>query len=74
MRRAHDVCAKWLTHILATLSDRIHLNYRMTKEMCVDILTTPFESAIIFAAARLLVMCEGSRVKEVSFGKNALEC
>ena len=56
MQRTHDVCTNWLTNILATLSGRIHLNYCDTKE---NILTKPFDSAIKFAAAKLLVMCEG---------------
>ena len=65
MQRTHDVCTKWLTNILATLSDRIHLNYCDTKEMCADILTKPFDSAIKFAAAKLLVMCEGFKGERI---------
>ena len=59
MQRTRDVCTKWLTNVLATLSDRIHLNYCDTKDMCADILTKPFDSAIKFAAAKLLIMCDG---------------
>ena len=65
MQRTRDVCTKWLTNVLATLSDRIHLTYCDTKEMCADILTKPLDSAMKFAAAKLLVMCEGFKGERI---------